>query len=144
SWRATARPFPWGLDAAVDGRLSSLWMCGDDLRPGQFLQFDLPAAERVDAVEIRTALDQPDARYALETEDAAGRWSRHPGEPEYDQVPAPPDLRRRAAEELKRRGIDYLLAFDGQFGADDLRLHTGEWGIREITEYKGARLYQLP
>jgi hypothetical protein len=143
-WRAAARPFPWGLDAVLDGRIASFWMCVDNLRPGQYLQFDLPAGERIDAVEIRTALDQPDARFALEIADDAGRWSRHPGEPQYDQVPPPPDLRRLAAEELKRRGIGYLLAFDGQFGAADLRDRAAEWGIREITEYKGARLYQLP
>jgi hypothetical protein len=53
-------------------------------------------------------------------------------------------LRRAVAAELKRRGIDYLLLFDTDNGADDLRLNADLWGIRPAGEYKGARLYQLP
>ena len=83
------------------------------------------------------APDQPDAVLLLE---AGGDRIRA----QIDQAPPPSDLRRQASAELKRRGIDYLLAFDGRFGADDLRDRAGEWGIRLVTEYKGARLYQLP
>jgi hypothetical protein len=83
------------------------------------------------------AHDQPDTRLLLEI-------GRTRIEPEMDQASPPANLRRQAAEELKRRGIDYLLAFDGRFGADDLRDRAAEWGIRQIAEYKGARLYQLP
>jgi hypothetical protein len=53
-------------------------------------------------------------------------------------------LRRAVANELKRRGIDYLLLFDTDNGADDLRLNTDLWGMRAVGDYKGARLYQLP
>jgi hypothetical protein len=45
---------------------------------------------------------------------------------------------------LKRRGIDYLLVFRNQFGADDLAARAHAWGVRQVTEYKGAILYQLP
>jgi hypothetical protein len=83
------------------------------------------------------APDQPDARLRL----AAGSLTV---DPQYDQLPPPADLRRQAANELKRRRIDHLLVFDGQFGADDLRAHANEWGVRALTEYKGATLYQLP
>ena len=53
-------------------------------------------------------------------------------------------LRRAVAGELKRRGIDYLLVFDTDNGADDLRLNADLWGMRAVGDYKGARLYQLP
>jgi hypothetical protein len=46
--------------------------------------------------------------------------------------------------ELKRRGNDYLLMFDGEMGAGDLQLNAQLWGILQVGEYKGARLYQLP
>jgi hypothetical protein len=128
-WRPTAQPFPWGLDAALDGRPLSLWMCGDTLRPGQFVRIDFAAPERLDSVVVEMAPDQPDARMVLEI-----GGSRI--EPVMDQVPAPVDLRRQAAAELKRRGIDYLLVFRDRFG-DGL-------GARPVTEYKGAILYQLP
>jgi hypothetical protein len=48
------------------------------------------------------------------------------------------------AEELKRRGIDYVLFFEDDMGADDLRGNADLYGIRQAGEYKGARLYQLP
>ena len=53
-------------------------------------------------------------------------------------------LRRAVTGELKRRGIDYLLVFDTDNGADDLRLNSDLWGMRAVGDYKGARLYQLP
>ena len=65
--------------------------------------------------------------------------SAHPGD-----APVPPGLRRAATDQLKRRGIDYLLVFDGEFGADDLWGNAGLWGIQQVGEYKGARLYRLP
>jgi len=43
-----------------------------------------------------------------------------------------------------RRGVDYLLAFDGEYGSGDLQRNAGLWGIRQVGEYKGARLYRLP
>src|SRR5206468_11336802 len=129
--------------AAVDGRLTSFWMCGNPLTPGQFAEFDFSTWERADRVVVEPALDQPSARIALEVRDQNGDWDRLP-DPEPEEAPIPGDLRRIVAAELKRRGIDYVLAFDGQFGADDLRDRAVDWGIRQVVEYKGARLYQLP
>jgi len=119
-------------------------MCGNPLQSGQVVQFDWPSAERADTVVVETAPDQPNAHIELELRDSKGYWDRLRDPPRGEEIAPPPDLRRLAAEELRRRGIDYLLAFDGQFGADDLRDRAGDWGIRQVTEYKGARLYQLP
>jgi hypothetical protein len=54
------------------------------------------------------------------------------------------DYRQTASAELRRRGIDYLLMFDDEFGADEFRRNSGAWGMRLAGEYKGARLYQVP
>jgi hypothetical protein len=51
--------------------------------------------------------------------------------------------RRSATQELKRRGVDYLLVFDGELGAADFRQHAPDWSIGEVGEYKAGRLYQL-
>jgi hypothetical protein len=126
-----------GIEAALDDRSSSLWMSGETLSPGQSVRIDFATPEQVDTVVIEMAPDQPDARLVLSIADLTVS-------PQMEEVPPPLSLRRHAAEELKRRGIDYLLAFDGQFGADDLQTRAGAWGIRQVTEYKGARLYRLP
>jgi len=137
SWRVTAQPFPWGIEAALDGRPASLWMCGEKLRPGQSIRVEFAVPERADAIVVETAPDHLDAQFVLEAAEFVVK-------PAYEQLPTPTDLRRQAAAELKRRGIDYLLVFDGQFGADDLRARAADWGVRQVTEYKGATLYQLP
>lgn len=134
--RAAWRTSP-DLAAALDNRPISLWMSGETLHPGQSIQVDFAAPENVDSIVVEMAPDQPEARMVLEAKDLRV-------EPRFEQVALPTNLRRLAMDELKRRGIDYMLAFDGHYGSDDLRARATEWGIREITEYKGARLYQLP
>ena len=46
--------------------------------------------------------------------------------------------------DLTRRTATTVANTDGQFGADDFRDRSADWGIRQVIEYKGARLYQLP
>ncbi len=142
-WRATARPFPWGAAAMLDGRLASFWLCGETLRRGEYVQIDFPGRPAVDSVLVEAAPDQPGIRLRLEGRVDNG-WMQLADRPEIGTEPIPPGIRRAAAEELRRRGNDYLLAFDGEFGADDLRQHAADWGIRQTGEYKGARVYRLP
>jgi hypothetical protein len=139
-WTATANPFPWGAEAILDGRTASFWRCGDNLRAGQTVEIQFGAATSTDTVVVEAAPDQPGVRLRLDTSD--GRVLS--AAPEVQDLPLPPEMRRAAAGELRRRGIGYLLVMDGEFGADDLRARTAEWGIREVGQYKGARVYQLP
>jgi hypothetical protein len=62
----------------------------------------------------------------------------------WESFDGPPDVRLRAARQLKQRGIDYLLAIDGEYGAELLRARPQDWALREVGDDKGARLYQLP
>jgi hypothetical protein len=143
-WLLTAHPDPWDLSNLLDGNLMTFWLCGDTLHPGQFVQAEFGQAETADSVRIETTPSQWGIRLRLEGEDAAGAW--HTLAPQFEvmeNAPTPPDLRRMATAELKRRGIDYLLIFDGEFGADDLQKNAELWGIRQVGEEQGARLYQL-
>ncbi len=145
TWRAAAQPWQWGIEAVLDGRPATLWECGETLRAGQFVAIDFGARVEADAVVIEAAPNQAAARLRLEAlADSGFRTVTLAESPEISDAPVPPDLRRQAAAELRRRGNDYLLVFDGEFGADDLRARAADWGIREIAQYKGARLYQLP
>jgi Dolichyl-phosphate-mannose-protein mannosyltransferase len=143
-WRFNAQPYPWTIANAFDGNPITFWKCGEPLRPGQFVEVDFNAVEPAGSVEIETAPNQWGIRLKLEGQNASGQWKLLAAQPQASDGPVPPDLRRAAAEELKRRGIDYLLVFDGEFGADDLQRNAGLWGIRQVGEYKGARLYRLP
>ncbi|MBZ5620642.1 MAG: glycosyltransferase family 39 protein [Acidobacteriia bacterium] len=143
-WSLTAHPDPWNLSHLADGKLITFWVCGDTLHPGQFVQIDFGRTEQADSLRIETSPNQWGIRLHLEGQDMSGSWRLLASQPEITNAPAPPDLRRTAAEELKRRGIDYLLMFDGEFGADDLQRNAALWGVRQVAEYQGARLYQLP
>jgi hypothetical protein len=53
-------------------------------------------------------------------------------------------LRRASMDELRRRGVDYILTFEDERETRDLRAHAELWGLREIAHYKETKLYQLP
>ncbi len=143
-WKLDAQPFPWGIGNAFDGRLVTLWLSGDTLRPGQTVRAEFGQPLTADAMVMETVPDQPALRLRLEGLGPDGRWTKLAGGAEVSDVPVPAGIRRQAAEELRRRGIDYVLIFDGEAGAEDLRRNTGLWGVREVGEVQGARLYELP
>ena len=143
-WRLRAHPYPWTIQDAFDNTLSTFWLCGETLHPGQFVQVDFNGSETADSVLIETAPNQTGVRLKLEGQDAGGQWRLLAPAPNISDAARPLGLRRAVAGELKRRGNDYLLVFDREMGAEDLRLNAHLWGIRQVGEYKGARLYQLP
>ncbi len=71
-----------------------------------------------------------------------GDWKTLAAEPEMSNADAP-ELRRAAVLELKRRGIGYVLLFDADIAAADFRANAALWGVREVAQSNGARLYEL-
>ncbi|MCX6628904.1 MAG: glycosyltransferase family 39 protein [Candidatus Solibacter sp.] len=142
-WSLTAQPYPWGIQDAFDNSLATFWLCGETLKAGQFVQVDFHGERTADSVELEAAPNQGLVQLKLEGQDAAGHWQMLAAEPTPGDAPRPLGLRRAVASELKRRGIDYLLVFDTDNGADDLRLNADLWGMRAVGDYRGARLYQL-
>jgi hypothetical protein len=147
-WRLTAQPYPWSVQDAFDNSLVTFWLCNEPLRPGQFVAVDFHDEQTADSVVLEAAPNQSAVRLKLEGRvdggGAAGRWQLLAAAAVPGDAPRPFGLRRAVADELKRRGIDYLLVFDTDNGADDLRLNADLWGMRAVGDYRGARLYQLP
>ena len=141
-WQVTANPFPWGIESAFDNNPVTFWKSGDKLQPGMYVQADFTAVQRADSVLIETSPNQPDLHLQLMGETPGGQWKTLAGAPEMSNVAAP-DLRREAVQELRRRGIGYVLLFDADVAAADFRAYTARWGVREIGQSNGARLYQL-
>ncbi len=65
-WKFDAHPFPWGVQNAFDGRLATLWLCGETLHSGQFVSVEFPGPAMADAVVMETSPDQPSLRLKLE------------------------------------------------------------------------------
>ena len=144
AWRLAAHPYPWGIENAFDGRLASFWLSSDPMLPGQSVSAEFSAPLWADAVLMETITDQPGLHLRLDALDPSGRWQPLTDNPQVDDTPTPPDFAPSALHELKLRGIDCVLVFDTEPGADVLRRHAGEWGVRELGESQGARLYELP
>jgi hypothetical protein len=141
-WRITADPFPWTIQDAFDNSPLTFWRTGEAIKPGMYVQIVLN--ETADGVLIEAAPDQSQIRLKLEGRDMHGEWQTLADTPKIFDAAAPLGLRRAAARELKRRGVGYILVFDDEFGADDFRNNRDLWGITQIGESKGGRLYQLP
>ena len=143
-WRLRASSYPWGVQQAFDNSLVTSWTSGETIHDGMFVEVDFRRNEEADSVLIETAPNQWGIRLKLEGRDASGNWRPLAPAPEQSFAPLPLGLRRAVAGELKRRGIDYLLMFDSDFGADDFRDRADAWGVRRVGVYGKARLYQLP
>lgn len=128
---------------ALDGNPITFWRAGDLLAPGQSFEMNFQGKLAVDSVLLVTAPDQRDVQLKLEGRDPPGAWHMLSAAPETSEVPGP-DLRPAAIQQLKRRGIGYLLSFEDEGETRDLRLHADLWGILEVAHNKDARLYRLP
>ena len=142
-WQVTANPFPWGIESAFDNKLVTFWESGDNLQAGMYVEADFSGLRQVDSVLLETSPNQPDLHLRLMGQDPAGQWKAMAAAPEMSNTDAP-DLRRAAAQELKQRGVDYVLLFDADVAAADFRANPALWGAREVGQSNGARLYQLP
>ena len=138
-----AQPYPWTEGSAHDGNPLTFWRSSEWLAPGQFFEMNFRRPEPIDAVGIRTSLDQRDVPLKLEGRTASSAWRLLSDTPEAHEQPGP-DLRPAAIEQLKIRGIRYLLSFENEGETRDLRQHADLWGLRELAHNKDARLYQIP
>src|SRR5690349_19813029 len=95
-----------------------------------------------DSVVLESSPNQSGLSLRLEGRDGAGNWSLLAGAPEIRDAARPLGLRAAAAQELKHLGIDYVLLFDREVGADDFRVNPELWNAAPVGEHGGARLYQ--
>ncbi len=141
-WRMTANPNPWEIELAFDENPATRWRSWEAMRPGMFVELDLGRERQVSRIVLECSQDHGRTRLRLEGLDAAGGWKLL-GEPRFSEAPLPPDLRRRATEAVRQRGVRYLLIHDSDFRAEDFRTRAGEWGLVFLAERAGARLYRI-
>jgi len=143
SWRLRARPNPWDVQLAFDNSRATRWKSWQTLFPGMFVEIDFGAGPTLDMVTLEYPRDQYKAQWKLEGETAPGVWKLLSDKPEDSDAAPLPELRRAAALELKARGVGYLLYYDRDFGADDLRRNRDMWGLTVVGETRQARLYRI-
>jgi hypothetical protein len=142
-WKLRAKPNPWDVQMAFDNSLATRWRSWQTLYPGMYLAVEFAKPEISDSVLLECAHDQYKIRLELEGMDEAGKWKPLAAEPEASEGRQQFGLRRAAAEEIKARGVDYLLIYDFDYGAEDFKTKARLWGATQLGEHNGARLYRF-
>jgi hypothetical protein len=141
-WRLLAWPVPWDVQMAFDNSGATRWRSWETPAPGMYLEVDFGRDEAVDEVRVETSSDSVSVRMQPETRNANGGWDALRATLQSIDVAPNPNSRRMATYELHLRGIHYILFFDGDFGAQDVRDDPESWGLQPVATVDGARLYK--
>ena len=144
TWRLTAHPYPWSIQDAFDNSPVTFWRSGEAIHPGMFVEVDFGGVRDADQVVLEGTTDQYGVRLELEGETGGGAWERLADRPVASDGAPYLGFRRAAAEELRRRGIDYILCFQDEAWAEDVRRNPDLWGVVVAGAAGGATLYRLP
>jgi hypothetical protein len=143
-WRLRAFPNPWEVQLAFDNSPVTRWRSAETGAPGMYIDVDFGHAEQVDEVRMETSKDyQWPMRLQLETLEAQTRWTKVAENPEERPIQVPGSMRRAATNEMRMRGVNYLLVQDGDSGADDYRDDPEAWGLMVVAKVPGATLYRV-
>ncbi|MBS1876063.1 MAG: glycosyltransferase family 39 protein [Acidobacteria bacterium] len=137
-WRLRASANPWYVQKAFDNSLVTMWSSDVRGAAGMFIDIDFGRPVKVDRVAVYEPRTLTDAMMRIEGD---GRLLSK----DWDQemVPLPPRMRRAATEELKVNGVGWLVFRDGEFKADDLLTRYAQWGVKQVAERNGYRLWRI-
>jgi Dolichyl-phosphate-mannose-protein mannosyltransferase/F5/8 type C domain len=142
-WRLSAHPNPWDVQMAFDNSPITRWRSWQVAEPGMFVQIDFGQLQRLDAVALESNAEYQ-TKVKLEGLDKSGKWSTILDHPEETSRPIGVNLRRAATEELKARGIHYILVEKADIRSDDFRKYAGLWGMKCIGEWNSMGwLFQI-
>ena len=108
-----------------------------------YIEVDLGADHPLDAVTVLTSQDCGNARLLLEVNEGDARWTTVPATPVESTVLEDLNLRKLATEEVKRRGVEYLVVKDSDIGGKDFREYAPQWGLQELKLVGDLRLYKI-
>jgi hypothetical protein len=107
-----------------------------------YFEIDFGDYAQVDEVRIETSRDSP-AKPEVQIYDDSGPWVTVASNPSVNTVSPAANLRYAATRELALRGVRYLLVNDNDFGAADFRDNSESWGLSEVSQGYGVRLYRV-
>jgi hypothetical protein len=143
AWRFRADPNPWDVSLAFDGKPVTRWRSWDRATPGMFVEVDFGKSMLIDEARMITTPDALQTRVTLRGMDDRGDWRTLGVQGSSLLVDTTSDLRRAATQALISRGIRYLLISPGTFGANDFNDNASAWGVQQVKESGGMRLYRL-
>jgi hypothetical protein len=138
SWRLRASANPWTIGRAFDNSPLTVWTSDIKGQGGMFLQIDFGRVRRIDKVTLDMPKNEAWAMMRVEAENGSISLS-----PVAAVVPWPARMRQAATDELKANGIHWMVFRDGDLLADDLLVRSAQWGITQVAESNGYRLWHL-
>jgi hypothetical protein len=142
-WRFRANPNSWDAHLAFDRTLVTRWQSWRASAPGMSLEADLPKPVQIDHVRLLSPMDSLQAAIELQGMDIHGNWHTIPARSSSSSIRVTENLRAAAVGALLDHGIRYLLVSPGTFGANEFHENAHAWGIRQIGESGGTRLYLM-
>ncbi|MBM3774233.1 MAG: hypothetical protein FJW37_03635 [Acidobacteria bacterium] len=142
-WRLRAHPNPWDVQLAFDGSDVTRWSSAQPVCPGMYVEIDFGKAEYLDSVRLERPEGQEGVEIEIRIRRENGEWRIVRAQHERIEIPPRPGLRRAAVEEFRSRGIEYLVVRETDPGEADFRERIKEWGIKQVAEGHGARIYRL-
>lgn len=143
-WRLRAHPNPWDVQMAFDNSPVTRWRSWQLAEPGMFLQVDFGHPQKLDAVVVECSDEGYQTKIKLEGLDPQGKWAGILDQPVETGRPTRVNLRRAASEELKARGIHYIMVEKNDFRAEDFQVYAGLWGMKCIGAWNSlAWLYHI-
>jgi hypothetical protein len=142
-WRLRAQPFPWDVRLAFDNSPLTRWRGWQAIRPGQFVEIRFPAPRELDLLVAEMSTDQYQAKMRLFGQRGGGAWQALNEKPREQNLAPVLGLRHMATAELRRAGITHLFVDGGDFGAADFANQAELWGLTELAEIGGNRLYRI-
>src|SRR5262245_52559176 len=143
NWKLRAKPNPWDVQLAFDNSPVTRWRSWQTLYPGMYVAVEFGSPEVSDSVLLECSHDQYKIRLKLEGMDESGKWKTLAEAPEESEGQTQLGLRGAAIQEVKARGVDYLLIYDFDFRAEDFKTKYRVWGLTLLGVHNGARLYRL-
>jgi Dolichyl-phosphate-mannose-protein mannosyltransferase len=143
SWRLHAEPNPWEVQLAFDNTPVTRWRSWRAIQGGEFVEVNFGRSETIDRVLIECARDQYKIKLKLECAGDDGQWKTVAAAPAESVREPVPNLRRMATEELRLRGVDYMVVYHYDFGMEDFRSHPDRWGITPVGVQGDDRLYRI-
>jgi hypothetical protein len=142
-WTLRAHPNIWDVQMAFDNNPVTRWSTWEAARPWMFLEADFRGDQQVSGVELDQSPSQYRVRLKLEGLDQEGVWQVLSDKPDESVVTPRAGYRGAAVAELKERGIRYVLVLPEDFGAGDFQSNARQWGMTEVAERGGVRLYRI-
>jgi hypothetical protein len=141
-WRLSAWPNGWEVQLAFDNSYATRWSTWQGMGPRMFVAVEFERPQSVDEVLLEDA-PTPLARTQVDVLDLRGQWVPLSDTPVRNEQDPPPGMRRAATQELKRRGIRFLLVSESNYAFPDMNKYPDYWGITQIAESQGIHLYRI-